>query len=146
MQLLLTEYKWFRALSFIFLFVVVALFAYTGKYILLVAPFVFLFLLLAGLNWKVAYWILIFTIPISMEIELLPGSLSTSLPDEPIMWLFLILTALLWAHRPSILPEWWWRNTIVLVVVLQLLWTIVSVAFSTELFCHSNFFFPSYGW
>jgi O-antigen ligase len=131
--------KWFAFLSFFMLLVTTALFAYTGKYILLVAPVAFLFILLMMLNWKLAYWILLFSVPFSMDIDLASGSLSTSIPDEPIVWLFLLLFALIWARKPSILPEWWWRNSIVLVVVLQFVWLLVAVAFSTELFLSIKF-------
>lgn len=124
--------KWFAFLSFTLLFITVVLFAYTGKYFILVAPLGFLFVLLMMLNWKLAYWILLFSIPFAIDLDLAGGSLSTSVPDEPIVWLFLLLFALIWARRPSILPEWWWRNPIVLVVTLQFVWTLVAVGFSTE--------------
>jgi len=124
--------KWFAFLSFTLLFITVVLFAYTGKYILLAAPVGFLFILLMMLNWKLAYWILLFSIPFSFDLDIVSGSLSTSIPDEPIVWLFLLLFSLIWARRPGILPQWWWRNAIVLVIVLQFVWTAVAVGFSTE--------------
>jgi len=34
------------------------------------------------------------------------------------------------ARNPKIIPEWWWRDSLVLIVVLQFLWTIVAVSFS----------------
>jgi O-antigen ligase len=128
------EKWWFQWGSFAFLFITTILFAYTGKYLLLLAPVVFFFMVLMWLNWKTAYWLLLFCIPISMAIELIPGSLSTAIPDEPMMWTFTLLFAILWAHNPRILPEWWWRNPIVMIIVLQFAWTLVAVAFSKELF------------
>ena len=111
----------------------VAAYAWTANALFLVAPFAFLFVVLMGLNWKLAWWMLLFCIPASVHLEFLGGTLSTSLPDEPMMWLFLLVFAVLFASRPDILPLWWWRNPLVLVVVLQYIWLIVTVIFSHEL-------------
>ncbi len=131
--------KWFAFLSFALLFTTVVLFAYTGKYVLLIAPVALLFILLMMLNWKLAYWILLFSIPFSTDLDLINGSLSTSVPDEPIVWLFLLLFVLLWARKPDIIPIWWWQNSIVLIIILQFVWLIVAVAFSTELLVSVKF-------
>src|SRR5690606_2394822 len=64
--------------------------------------------------------------------EFFNATLSTSVPDEPLMWLFLGLFIVLFAANPRVLPEWWWRNPIVLVVVLQYLWLIVAVIYTRE--------------
>jgi len=133
------ENKFLKAGAFFLLFGAIAAFAYTGKYIFLLAPFVLCFVLLAGMNWKLAYWILLFTIPFSMEIELASGSLATTVPDEPIMWLFVIIFSLLWAKSPEILPKWWWRNPLVFIIVLQFIWTLIAVGFSQELFLSLKF-------
>jgi O-antigen ligase len=130
----LAEAKWFKAGSFAFLLGVVAVFAYTGNYLWLVFPFAYLFVLLIGLNWKLAWWILLFTIPVSMQLDFMGNALSAALPDEPIMWLFFLLFPILWARKPDSLPRWWWRNSLVLVLVFQPVWLIVATAFSQELF------------
>ena len=57
-----------KALSLAILFISVALFSFTGNYIALTLPFIYLFVLLVGANWKTAYWILLFTIPFSFLI------------------------------------------------------------------------------
>jgi len=128
----LLENKWIHAgvLSVL----LASLFAYfvTYNYACLLFPFVFLLGLTTVLNWKLSYWLLLFSVPASIQLFLLGTSLSTSLPDEPMMWMFLLLFAMLFAGNPKILPQWWWRNPIVLVVTLQLVWLIVPVVFSEE--------------
>ncbi len=123
----------------IFLLVCVATFAFTGFYLVLALPFAALFGGLLLLNWKTAYWIFLFSIPISMQVAFMNDALSTSLPDEPLMWVFLLLFALLFAARPKMLPEWWWRNPFVLIVLLQFLWLIVAVVCSKEPFISFKF-------
>jgi O-antigen ligase len=114
------------------LFASIALFAFTGSYLLLAAPVAYLYLFLLYTNWKLAYWIFLFTIPISIQLEFFSGSLSTSIPDEPLMWLFLLLFGAIAMTRPRVLPRWWWSNPLTVIVVLQLIWLAVSVIFSTE--------------
>ena len=117
----------------------IAVFAFTGQYLVLLAPVGVLVLSLIMLNWKTAWWIFLFSIPASIQISFLHDTLSTSVPDEPMMWLFLFTFIIIYAARPSILPEWWWRSPIVLVVVLQFLWLIVAVCFSQEPFISLKF-------
>lgn len=85
-----------------------------------------------SINWKTAYWVLLFSVLLSMQLFFIGDTLSLALPDEPLMWLFVLLFALLFAHNPRILPEWFWRNKLTLLIVLQFLWLIVAVIFSNE--------------
>lgn len=110
-----------------------AAYAYTGNYFLLAIPFGILFLLLLLLNWKLAYWFLIFSIPGSVQIFLAGGALSTSLPDEPLMWTFMLLLLVMLAANPRLLPEWFLRHPLTLIVALQYVWMLVTVVFSQEL-------------
>ncbi len=118
----------------------VILFAWTGQYLLLAIPFVYLYILLLGVNWKLAYWIFLFSIPPSLDVWFLNGTLATSIPDEPMMWAFLLMFTLMFVNNPRILPEWWLRNPIVLVVALQFVWLIVAVVFSKEPLFSIKFF------
>lgn len=139
MQELWLDNKWGKAFSLFILFASVALFAWTGSYLLLSLPFIYLFILLAGANWKMCYWVLLFFIPASIRLEFFSNTLSTTVPDEPMMWMFLLIVALLWAKDPGHFPNWWWRNPLVLIIVLQFAWMIVSVVFSEELFYSIKF-------
>lgn len=108
----------------------VFLFVCTGYYIVLVLPFLFYYLLQIFYNWKIAYMLLLFCIPASVQIDLLRHTLAVSLPDEPMAWLFLTLFIILLATKQHLIPKWWWNNPITLIIILQFLWLIVAVMFS----------------
>jgi len=129
-MLAILENRWFSIASLSVLFFTILLVAYTGSPYFLVLPFGYLFVLLMGINWKTAYWIFLFTIPPSIQLSFAGDTLSMTLPDQPMMWLFLGVFLLIIARNPKIIPEWWWRDSLVLIVVLQFLWTIVAVSFS----------------
>ena len=131
--------RWFDVAAFSLLFLTIILFAYTNNYFVLAAPFGFLFIVLLGINWKTAYWIFLFTIPLSIYISFADDTMAITLPDLPLMWLFLLLFCLLIARNPRSLPQWWWRDPLVLIVVLQFIWTIVAVIFSKMLFFSIKF-------
>jgi O-antigen ligase len=128
----LMESRWLKLTGLGVLFASIAASAFTGSYTLLAAPIIFLFLVVATLDWKLAYWMFLFSIPVSIQIFLLNDTLSTSLPDEPLMWLFLGIAILVVARNPKVIPQWWLRNPLVLVMVLQFLWLIVAVIYSNE--------------
>ncbi len=131
--------KWFDVAAFSVLFATVIVFALTGSYFVLAAPFVFLWAVLLGVNWKTAYWIFLFTIPASIQINFAGDTMSITLPDQPLMWSFLLMFLLIWASNPYIIPKWWWRDPLVLVVTLQFLWTIVAVVCSKMIFFSLKF-------
>ncbi|MBC7553255.1 MAG: O-antigen ligase family protein [Taibaiella sp.] len=138
-MLTLTKDKWFGVAAFSVLFITVILWGYTGNYMVLAAPVAFLFFTLAGVNWKTAYWIFLATIPPSIQINFAGDSMSITLPDQPLMWVLLIVFIIIWARNPLILPRWWWKDKIVFIAVLQFFWLIVSVAFSKVLFFSLKF-------
>jgi O-antigen ligase len=115
------------ALAVLFLSVIGFAFKHDPVYAAL--PFALLLVLATGANWKAVYWVLLFSIPVSIDVSL-GDTLSTSLPDEPLMWLFFLLFLVLMARQPNMLPEWWLRHPVVLVIALQFVWTIVAVIYS----------------
>lgn len=126
MELLLKN-KWLSLASLSVLFLTIAAFVWTGYYFLLALPFGYLFFILMGLNWKTAYWMFLFTIPFSIQLSFAGDSMSLTLPDQPIMWLMLAVTLIVIARNPKVLPEWWWRDGLVFITVLQFLWLVVAV-------------------
>ncbi|GAA4456582.1 O-antigen ligase family protein [Rurimicrobium arvi] len=114
----------------VLLMLCVAVFGFSGNPLFLAVPFGLLFAFLLFFNWKTGFWILLFSVPASIQIWFLGDSLSTSVPDEPIMWLFLLLSVVLIAAKPKIIPEWFWRNGLTMIIVAQYLWLIVSVIYS----------------
>lgn len=105
-------------------------FAYTSNPVMIGIPFVLLLVLLTGLNWKTSFWILLFSIPLSMDVSFFNKALSTSVPDEPMMWMFLLLTVLLIASKPASVSRAWLANPIVIIIALQFLWMLVAVFYS----------------
>jgi O-antigen ligase len=106
---------------------------------LLLLPLPWFYLLVTFKNWKLAYWILLATIPCSVRFTLANDTLAITLPDQPMMWLFLFLSLILIAHRPNTIPAWWWFNPIVIVVLLQFAWLVVAVINSKVLFFSIKF-------
>lgn len=88
---------------------------------------------------KSFYWFFILTIPFSVQIYLAGGNLSTTLPDEPIMWIFVGVTGLLWAHDKNLLPKWYVNHPLFLILLLQFIWLVISVIFSTNHFYSIKF-------
>ena len=131
--------KWFQPTSIGLGLLSVVGYAATASFLYFAIPFAFLYLVLMGINWKAAWMVMLFTIPFSIQIWFLGETLSTSVPDEPLMWLFLLLFAVLFFKNPKLLPEWWWRHPLVLLITLQYLWTIVAVVFSEEQFVSIKF-------
>ncbi len=139
LQARILDDKWVFGACFTVLLASIAMFALTGSYIALAAPFGLLYVLLMGINWKTAYWILLFCIPMSTQLSFADDTLSASLPDEPLMWLFFVLFAVLLARQPNMIPAWWWRNPLVFIITLQFLWLMVAVGYSQVLFFSVKF-------
>ena len=131
--------NWFNIASFTLLFASILAFVFTGEYFLLLVPPVYLYLVLIGINWQMAYWIFLFMIPVSVQINFSGDTMAITLPDEPVMWIFLLLFTLVFARNPSTLPKWWWKDNLVFIVVLQFIWTIIAVVFSKMLFFSVKF-------
>lgn len=124
--------KWFLPAGIGLTLLAVSVFAYTGMYLALSLPFAFLYVVLMMQNWKLAWLLMLFTVPASIQLGFFNGSLSTSLPDEPLMWMLLLLFAALFCSNPRLIPEWWWRDKLVLILILQYLWLIVAVIYSEQ--------------
>ena len=110
----------------------VAVFAATGWTSVLYVPFAILYLWLICCNWKLAYWLLLLSIPFSMELGLLNHTLSTSVPDEPITWIFFLLLPLLLLFKPSFFPFPALLHPVAIVAGLQLVWVFVAVSYSQD--------------
>ncbi len=106
----------------------IAMTAYTGNLFFLAAPFVFIGLAWLFLDWKSFYWFFLFTIPLSCDVSL--GTLSTTVPDEQLMWLFVPLVILLVAYNYKRIPAWFLKSPITFILFLQFAWLIVAVIFS----------------
>jgi len=140
MQLAVKNNKWLLPATIALLFFSIAYTVLSGNLLIMAAPFIVAYLFLVVVNWKNAYWLLLFCIPPSIQFTLFNNALSLSLPDEPICWLFLLLLILLVAYRPIIIPRWLLQQPITFIVILQLLWLVVAVLFSKVLILSIKFF------
>lgn len=131
--------KWLLPVSLLFFLAGVAAYVFTGTTLLLFAPLALFYIVLAGIDWRTAYWLMLFCIPLSSQIGFLNDTLSTSLPDEPMMWVLFLLFLVFVSYRPTIIPAWWFADPLVWVVILQYLWLIVAVCSSKVLFLSVKF-------
>lgn len=104
----------------------IGVFAYTNQAVWLCMPPAMLYLLLLARSWQSAYWVFLAFIPLSVHVQLVSGSLSTTVPDEPVMWLLLLCFGWGVAQKPQSLPLWWREHPLTGVVFLQLIWTVVA--------------------
>lgn len=100
--------------------------------ILLLMPFVVLAMLVFTKNLRYLFFALLFAIPLSTEFSV-TATLSTDLPDEPMMLMLAGSLLLLLILKPSLLPKELMKSSLVLLLLLQLVWMLVTVFFSHEL-------------
>lgn len=115
-------------------FLCLGLFVFFKNPMLLGIPFLCLFLYWAIFNLKAFYWFFLLTIPLSATIYFLNDALSTTVPDEPLMWIFLLITIALLVYNYRVFPAWYFNNPIMIILFLQVFWLIVALAFSQDFF------------
>jgi O-antigen ligase len=120
---------WLPAIGAIFCFVAGIVLEET---ILLVMPFAVLAIIVFTRNLRYLFFALLFAIPLSTEFSV-TATLSTDLPDEPMMLMLAGSLLLLLILKPSLLPKELMKSSLVLLVLLQVVWMLVTVLFSHEL-------------
>jgi O-antigen ligase len=115
----------------------IALFAYTSNFIFLAIPFVLTGLIWLFFDWKSFYWFFLFCIPLSAEVKL--GSFATTVPDEPMMWLFVPMLVLVILYNYKRVPDWFLKHPLTLIIFLQFVWLTVAVIFSQNHFLSFKF-------
>jgi O-antigen ligase len=99
--------------------------------LLLVLPFAGLAVYVFGLNIRLLFFALLFVIPLSTEFEV-TATLSTDLPDEPLMVLLAGSLLILFLLKPQLIPVELRKSSLVVLLLLQLVWLLVTVFFSHE--------------
>lgn len=99
--------------------------------LLLVVPFAGLAAFSFGLNLRLLFFALLFVIPLSTEFEV-TATLSTDLPDEPLMLLLTGCLVVLFLLKPQLIPVELRKSSLVLLLLLQLVWLLMTVFFSHE--------------
>jgi O-antigen ligase len=100
--------------------------------VLLLLPFAALAILVFARNLRYLFFALLFSIPLSTEFSI-TDTLSTDLPDEPMMLILAGSLVLLLILKPNLLPKELLKSSIVLLLLLQLLWLLVTIFFSHEI-------------
>ncbi len=103
----------------------------TESWLILGLPIVLLVFLSLATDIKYAFYLLLFSLPISIE-YMVTCSLGTDLPSEPLMIFCTVLFLFYIAYRPHLLPPKLINHTIVGLLLLQLGWLFFSVFFSVD--------------
>jgi len=119
----------FRILFFLLLVSVVAALL-SGHYILMAAV-PGLLLILTGIQYpRIIFFLLLATIPLSLEIKLTP-ELGTDIPDELLMWLLSAIIPIIIVLQPGkVLPVV--RHPLILLLLSGLCWTMSTLFYSTH--------------
>jgi O-antigen ligase len=97
----------------------------TEAYYLSLIPFGLMIAYLAVINFKSVYFLLLVSIPLSIEYSF-SGSLGTDLPDEPLMIGLMFITWLFILANYKALPTGFFGNFLVIVLVIHLFWIFIS--------------------
>lgn len=112
--------------------------AVTLLYWLVLIPFAVLLFYAGWQQRLIIFYLLIFTLPWSVEYSF-NSSLSTDLPDEPLMWLTTALfLAYVLAGPSEILSKT--KHPLIALLLCSLVWVIVTVLFSTDWLISLKFF------
>ena len=99
--------------------------------LLLILPFAVLAMLLFAINLRYLFFALLAAIPLSTEFAV-TDTLSTDLPDEPMMLLLSGSLVCILLIKPSLFPVELKKSSLFFLLLLQLSWTLVTVLFSHE--------------
>ncbi len=110
----------------------------TEWYFLAALPAVVLLIYQALVNWRPLYFLLLFFLPLSTEVEL-PNGFGTDLPTEPLMVGLMLLFIIHVFQRPEAVSARYLRHPITLVVLLHLFWTYTTTITSDLFFVSLKF-------
>jgi len=122
--------KLFIGLSLFFI-LSVAIAVYFSLYWIAALPFAFAFFYAGWQQWQVVFFLLIFSLPWSIEFNV-TSSLSTDLPDEPLMLITAMFFLLNWIYAHKNISAETWKHTLLFLLLLHFVWVTISVAFSTD--------------
>jgi len=111
---------------------------------LMLAPAVLLVLYLCAVDFRPVFWMLMASLPLSIEMEL-PGGLGTDLPSEPLMWLLTAVSGAWFLSNWRRVDARFLKHPISLLLLAHLSWMIVCTANSQD-FSISFKFLLAKGW
>jgi O-antigen ligase len=103
---------------------------FTEKYYFLAAPLLMLGIYLAFIDIKFIFYVLLFFIPLSIEMEL-PGGFGTDFPDELLMVLLMGLTFIYLIYNPAFFNKSLLYNPIILCLAIHFLWILFTTISSS---------------
>lgn len=133
-----TQISLFSALGFISMASVLAAFYNDATYLILV-PFALIFIGVGIVNFKLLYYLLLFTLPLSIEYSF-SGSLATDLPDEPLMIGLMFVTIVYLFQNPQALPEGFFRQIVILALAVHVFWIFITCFTSVNLLVSTKVF------
>ncbi|MBK7147737.1 MAG: O-antigen ligase family protein [Bacteroidetes bacterium] len=122
---------------------------YMDALYLMLVPFALLFVGIGIINFRVLYYLLLFSLPLSFEFSFGP-SLGTDLPDEPLMIGMLLLAIVYVFQNPASLPLGFFRHVMILALLAHLFWilitcfTSINVLVSTKVFLSKLWYVGSF--
>ncbi len=109
------------------------------EYLFALVPTIFLIAYLAVSNFKLIYFLLLFSIPLSVEITF-SGGFATDIPTEPLCILLLGIFIILLASRFKKLDSSFFTHPITLLLLLHYGWTLATMISSNDVFVSLKFF------
>lgn len=129
----------FALLGLITIGSVLAAFTTQQMYLALI-PLALLTAVVGIINFKLLYYILLVTIPLSMEYNFTP-SLGTDLPDEPLMVGLMLVTFLYIIKNPEALPRGFLAHVLLVFLIVHLFWIFMSSVTSVRMLVSFKVFF-----
>ena len=105
---------------------------YYKMYLLFVLPFALLLSLCTLLNFRVIFFLLLLTLPTSIETQL--GSFGTDLPSEPLVVLLAVCTLFYLVFQRKKLKSKSFKHPIFITISAMFIWAVFVTFFSTNVF------------
>ncbi|HRP88879.1 MAG TPA: O-antigen ligase family protein [Edaphocola sp.] len=106
----------------------IAVFVYTDIFLVLLAPFAFIFIFWLIVNFKSYYWLFVLAIPFTAVANI--GSGYYYLPLMPLSIVSCLLALALILYNRKLIYENFYSHPITLILFLQFFWLVISVVFS----------------
>lgn len=121
---------WFAGFALVSLACILGAFAFE-QYLVLAVPFVLLFGYIAFINYRVIYWMLLFTLPLSTELDI--GSIGLDMPDELLMVSLMFITVFAILGKPHLLDFSFVRHPVMLLLFTHLFLVVVLLPYSVNM-------------
>ncbi len=118
---------WFAGFALVSLICILGAFA-LEQYLALAVPVVIVFGYIAFINYRIIYWLLLFSLPLSTELDI--GSVGLDMPDELLMVSLMFVTFLAILGKPHLLDFRFIKHPIILLLFVHLLLMAMLIPYS----------------